>query len=497
MPAGAGRAGALEVAAAPLRCASPAVQLFLRPDGEVRVCCINEHPLGHVPQDRLRDLWDGHVRRAALDRLADGQVPDGCQGCAAEVAAEGWDGSYPATFEEWSGDAASPPAWPQLLSFNLSIECNLQCVQCDGEQSSAIRIHREHRPRLVSPYDDRFFEDVVPFLAHARRAIFSGGEPFLASENYRLWDAVAASAPHLDCRVITNATQWSARVEAVLERVDLGFVFSIDGMSAATFEAIRVGARFDAVMANLERFLAVARERGTWCSINHCLMAENAHEFADLLAFAEARALPVDVSVVRKPSRHSVVRLHQDEIRSVVATLEARDAEMEASLVLNLATWRRELDRLRRWAALSDDGRRRLRGASGELVAGVPRLGDGPLDDRAARDALAARAPGATVHHIDIGEGDVVVAASASVAEVGLDVAALVGRSGDEIPGALAAAIGPLGRRRELGEVGGGPMSELEVGTMLVRSVVVPMRDADGWAATARIAFTVEPLPAP
>ena len=52
------------------------------------------------------------------------------------------------------------PQWPERLELALSNACNLQCVMCNGELSSSIRIHREHRTALPTVAGER--EGFVP-----------------------------------------------------------------------------------------------------------------------------------------------------------------------------------------------------------------------------------------------------------------------------------------------------------------------------------------------
>ena len=66
-------------------------------------------------------------------------------------------------------------------------KCNFECIMCDGVASSRIRKRREKCPPLLCPYDERFLDDLDEFLPHLRWARLYGGEPFLSSENYRVW----------------------------------------------------------------------------------------------------------------------------------------------------------------------------------------------------------------------------------------------------------------------------------------------------------------------
>ncbi|MFN8050719.1 MAG: SPASM domain-containing protein [Acidimicrobiales bacterium] len=337
----------------PSGCFAPRMQLTFMPNGDVRACCRNEGPLGNIAEQRLPDIWAGAVRQGMIRSLEAGEFDGGCRACGDEIAIEGRRGSYPEEFDQWGlrlGGIPGPADLPNRIEFNLSSICNLQCVQCNGDLSSSIRLHREKRAPLGEVYGDAFFDDLAPFLPNLGQAHFAGGEPFLGRENFRVWDMIAATAPDLPCTVCTNATQWNDRVERALDDLRFDVILSLDGISKETFESIRVGADFDTVMANVERFLAYTRARGTRISINHCLMPQNYAEFGDLLLFADERDIDVDVSVVRGLAESSLHLKAPDALRHVVDVMNAQEAHLLPRLTRNRATWIRETNRLRIWA---------------------------------------------------------------------------------------------------------------------------------------------------
>ena len=452
------------------------------------------HPLGNVGVHRLIDIWNGSRRRVLQERLAEDDYSLGCQGCEWEITTEGRDGSYPQSFEErathLTGDLASA-AWPRVMEFNLSNSCNLQCIQCNGDLSSSIRIHRERRPPLVNVYGDEFFEDLRLFLPHLDEAQFAGGEPFLGAENFRAWDLIAEVAPGLRCDVVTNATQWNRRVDQVLEKIPMGFTFSIDGITKETYEAVRKDADFAEVMANVERFCAYARARGTRLALNFCLMAQNFHEFGDLLLFAEERGIGVNVSVVHYPEHCSIARLDRAEIAEIHRFLLAQSDEVLAGLDRNAATWRTEVARIGSWLEGHDPG------TDHDALWGIEpdplmfdRRGGGPQDDHAAREALEAFADGGPVHMVRVASGEVILECSASAAELlGAEPEALIGRPAVAIDEALAARHGARTHHEVLSDTGGQVDLLSTYGTTQYRTAIVAMREVDGYADHAMILF--------
>jgi len=474
-------------------CYAPSVQLYFDPNGDVRACCRNtRHPLGNVGRDRLTDIWAGEPRLALVDRLAVDDWSLGCQGCGTEVGQEGRVGSYPESFDARALHLTSDPAtqaWPTFMEFNLSNSCNLQCLQCNGDLSSSIRIHRERRAPLPAVYGDEFFEDLARFLPHLHQAQFAGGEPFLGAENFRAWDLVTQVAPDLACTVVTNATQWNARVEDVLDRINMSFVFSLDGITKDTYETIRLGADIDAVLANVDRFCAYARDRGTTTMINHCLMVQNVHEFADLLLFADQRDLHVNVSVVHHPGHCSIARLPRPEMAAVHDLLVGQSATVAPRLGRNRATWDGELARIASWldsggADGADDSEW---AASAYEILDLPRQGDGPYDEAAARADIGAFADD-PVHVVTVGPDDVIRSCSpAPDAFFGVPTDQFVGRPIADLRDLITRRFGLMTDYRVVTADANRVDATASCGTDDFRISLIAVRDQQGWADEGRV----------
>jgi len=471
-------------------CAAPAGQLYVRPDGDVRVCVLNERSLGNIEQVRLLDLWRGDRRAQMLEALRQHDYSIGCTTCRNEIAAEGRTGSYAENFDWLSPDGivGGVPEWPVVLHLNLSISCNLQCIQCNGTQSSSIRIHRERRPALEVPFTDEFFDDLGEFMSHADLVRFSGGEPFLGAEFFRAFDLLAEVAPATECIVITNATQWNDRVVGAINSLKMGFVLSIDAATKETYESIRVGASFDEVMVNAVRLREHARAAGTHCSVNFCLMAQNAHEFPQLLQWAESLDLHVDVSVVREPPHCSIASLPQKRTQEIYELLRDHDVEMESTLRLNLTTWRDELERIRTWATCPPEELVHLIGISEHMVLGFKCEGDGPHDDTEARLTLEAFAPGRPVVRVTVDRFQHIASVSPEVSEVfELRPEELLGQPAQKFRELLEARHGTFEQYRVVSESSDRSDASFTIGGRDAWLVLVAQRDERGWADTGDI----------
>jgi len=328
-------------------CYAPFGSLFFVQNGDVRVCCHNwEHPAGNILNNTLDEIWSGPGIKSLREALKNYEFGPGCDFCYFRMQEESFDNLAMDRFDFYkvTGD---PPPWPKQMEFALSNSCNLECVMCSGEFSSAIRAHREKLPPMPRIYSDEILETFRKYLPHLELAKFLGGEPFLITEYHKIWDMMIEDGLHVPCHVTTNGTQYNARVERILEQVPMGFAVSMDGFTKKTVESIRVNAIYEEVMENARRFRSYAKFRDTIFCLTFCFMRHNWHEFADYCLMAQDWDCDVYVNTVTWPQGNGVYDLPPDELRKVLEGMEARAPEMEKRLRRTKAVWFGELHRVR------------------------------------------------------------------------------------------------------------------------------------------------------
>lgn len=403
-------------------CFAPFNSLSFDSSGLVSVCAASRStPLGYVGRTPLEELWRGAAIKEFRTAHSEHRFPAACARCAIEIRGGNTTGVVALGFDRFPVDQ---PERPRRLEFALSTSCNLECVMCNGEFSSAIRSNREGLPLYRSPYDGRFIDEVTPFLVEAHQARFLGGEPFLADINHQIWERMAAASPDIDVNVTTNGTVWSPRVERALSTLNFSIGVSIDGVSQRTVESIRRGARHEQIMRNLRRFLEY-RDRGQGSvSLTFCLMIANWTEFADFLAMGDRLGCDVYVNTVTHPTSMSLYHLDQATFDNVVSTLEAANDRESSRLDRNRHVWESQLRRL------IDHRQQRRTGASGLFDGSADRwnrlaaeiAAAGPSSPRLTHAMEAAT--GSDVSTVEI---DVAGALTSATTYLGFDVDHLVG----------------------------------------------------------------------
>jgi radical SAM protein with 4Fe4S-binding SPASM domain len=187
------------------------------------------------------------------------------------------------------------PTGPLYINVEPTNACNLQCYTCSIDGT---------RKRGTMDLDlFRRIIDQAPAAGVYEVALFMGGEPLLHKDLPYMIKYVEDKG--LETRVYTNATLLTReKAQAIL---DSGLTFlgvSIDGDSKEEYEAMRIGADFDEVMANLTNFLELKKERGAekpYVSLQMIKLLENPNQTIDPAFRARFDGLPIGEMSVRNP----------------------------------------------------------------------------------------------------------------------------------------------------------------------------------------------------
>lgn len=164
-------------------------------------------------------------------------------------------------------------ALPVKLTLQTTDRCNLDCPHCQIPLAAK-------KPAMPEAVLDRVVKELFPTLVELHPTNL--GEPFLWRHFQRLCREMDRYGVLLD--LTTNGTLLDERKTEWILPIARDVKVSFDGATAETFERIRVGARFDAVCANVQR-LAASTQPGT-VALQMTLMQSNAHELPELVRLA-------------------------------------------------------------------------------------------------------------------------------------------------------------------------------------------------------------------
>jgi MoaA/NifB/PqqE/SkfB family radical SAM enzyme len=281
-----------------LLCHAPTVNLNFEQNGNVRACCYNtKHLLGTWPAQSIREIWTGDKIAELRHFIAGNDLGGGCSACGELIAAGNYQGVRARYFDEYvppgpvhkllklANRIAGRMEYPKVMEFELSNNCNLECIMCNGYFSSSIRKNREHLPAMNNPYNDQFVDELDEFIPHLQVAKFLGGEPFMIDIYLKIWERIRKINPKVVIHITTNGTFLNKRIKELLNGLKAGFIVSIDSIVPETYRQIRVNGNFDKVMENLEYFRRYAAQKRTFLSLAACPMTLNWQELPLLLNF--------------------------------------------------------------------------------------------------------------------------------------------------------------------------------------------------------------------
>jgi MoaA/NifB/PqqE/SkfB family radical SAM enzyme len=173
---------------------------------------------------------------------------------------------------------AAPPL-PRLVQLEPTRRCNLECTMC---------IRRKYADVDPDMSFETFRRIVAESFPHRHFMLLYGqGEPLLCADLARMIRFERGRGNFVV--TVTNGTLLDRGAGRDLLDSGLNLLrISIDGASRATYESIRQGASFDAVMKNVEMLSALVRDSGAPLTLALTFMAlkENHAEIPDMVRLA-------------------------------------------------------------------------------------------------------------------------------------------------------------------------------------------------------------------
>jgi molybdenum cofactor biosynthesis enzyme MoaA len=295
--------------------------------GRVAPCWLTFADAPSWPEHSIRQIWFGafYSRLRKFIKKRDLTGHPACQVCEKNIRTRNFIGTLASNY-----DLEHPlQEYPTMMELELSNECNLECIMCRGELSSSIRKNRDKLPPLITPYDQRFVEQLVEFIPHLREMRVNGGEPFLQDICFEIWNKVAEINPEIEITVATNGTILNKRVKDILERCNFRINVSIDALDKENYQRIRKNARYDVLMRNVRYFGDYCRGRRSVFSVMINPMRQNWWEMPEMVEWCNASGYHLAYNTVVKPNSCSLITWDAEHLEEVYRTLSARKFEFD------------------------------------------------------------------------------------------------------------------------------------------------------------------------
>ena len=324
--------------------------LTFKPDGNIYVCFDNiRKKLGVYPQNSIAEIWNGKVIKKIRKRIARNCLDYGCEECYNQLMLQNY---YSVT--AWHYDYIRPinkkTDLPTAFDFQLSNICNYECIMCSGELSNSIRNNREHSPLYGCPYDDKFIEELRPYIPNLQNASFTGGETFLNPLYYKIWDIIADENPNCIISVSTNGSILDERIKSYMERLKFNVTISINAVDEDIYKSIHVGGNMETVLNNYKYFKEYCKQAGTQLMIKICPLRQNIYHIPTLMQYFNQHDTCLSFNKVMYPPHCSLWNLPSDELGRIIDYLKQKRRPAETEIEkLNNARYDTLINQLSKW----------------------------------------------------------------------------------------------------------------------------------------------------
>ena len=280
-------------------CVLPWISLETSPIGTVRPCCLAMDEITDTNGDKyklantaLTDIQNSQAMRTLREDFLAGKKPQNCRRCWNEERA-GRTSKRMHTLDRlkhmidpnvsWTADAMPL----MFLDLKLGNICNLKCRICGSWSSSQyaaeeIKFNQAEETRASFAYQmlkdgawpresADFWEDLDQHLDNIRYIEFTGGEPFMIKEHFRLLQKLVDTdrAGQVEIHYNTNGTQYPEEAEEIWKHFKhVEIALSIDDVEQR-FEYQRSNAVWTEVVENVARFKEL-RKRNKNITLQAC-----------------------------------------------------------------------------------------------------------------------------------------------------------------------------------------------------------------------------------
>ncbi len=329
-------------------CLAPFNSLRINRTGGITPCCQNFN-LDNIKNKSLLQVWNGVQFKKLRNYIKKNDLSFFCDFCKVHLI-NGNHGSVLArTYDFYP---VNKNGFPSYIDFSMYNTCNLACIMCNPSLSSQKNGHKDVLNNTDFKYDDNFFEDLKIFIPHLKAVNFSGGEPFLISDYYKIWDIMAVLNPDLPISVTTNGTVLNDKVISYLNKLKFNIRLSIDSINKETYEEIRINAHFENLIEHIDFFSNYCKGQKTSFSVVVCPIRMNIYEIPDLIEYGNKNSFNVDFNIVTKPYNCAIWTMPPDDIARICEYLKTfRFPENNAIEINNNKNYNNIIELLKTWLA--------------------------------------------------------------------------------------------------------------------------------------------------
>lgn len=237
-------------------CSAPWTGVNIDQTGKVLPCMHSGYVLGNIKQKNLNEILHDAPMRDLKETMRSGQWHEACQLCKQLEESSGASGRTQKRASEQTLNAINADIdWfePQHLAVNWSNLCNLTCVYCNPETSTAWQ-SVEKIPINFIRNEHQALIDIMKEKGHAVQGLtLGGGEPLLQRG---LIDMLRCLDPQQVRVLITTNLSMDVTQNAIYQELktwpNVSWMVSFDNADKYKFEYVRDRASWDQLVANID-----------------------------------------------------------------------------------------------------------------------------------------------------------------------------------------------------------------------------------------------------
>jgi MoaA/NifB/PqqE/SkfB family radical SAM enzyme len=296
-------------------CAFPFGHVMVKPNGDFDICCTHKTPserkININQQDHKHWIESDYVQNVRKSFLDDERHPN-CVLCW-QREDQGFDSLRTRGNKEFTvlPDRVDRPI--KNVEINLGNLCNLKCLMCNENNSSAILSENIRLGINKITQDNMSWHDTgyvhlqkllqqKPFVVNIR-----GGEPLYNKKLLEIVENIPINqARDMVLHITTNATVWNHQWRAALEKFRLvRFMFSVDAVGEL-YEYIRYPATWTSVEKNIKSIMTLPNVK---CLV-HCVGQNlNVSEIASLIEWCEQHEIYLEIELLTFPDHLQMINL--------------------------------------------------------------------------------------------------------------------------------------------------------------------------------------------
>lgn len=252
-------------------CVAPWLSLNINQNGDVQPCCMSDKVIGNVLKEDIGSIWNNDKMKEFRKCMIEQTPVNSCKSCyETEISGQK---SLRQTFNEHLWNNGKEFIFDTNDDYSVNTfgfihwdvkfgnKCNFKCRSCCPGSSSSIELEQNGKISGFNDFSKINFHRIKPYINTVNHVYFSGGEPLIIEEHYKMIVMLMKLGKHKDPDFCLNyntnfstLTYKKHHIFDIWDKFENVFVrVSVDG-AYEKGELIRNGFKWEKFVLNTRKF---------------------------------------------------------------------------------------------------------------------------------------------------------------------------------------------------------------------------------------------------